>query len=178
MTQSIWTTWNGSCVITSLGFFLFIFSSFFILIEKNLTSSSIVHLQATLKGNTEVPGTTSFKPLLPSWSWPVGRFPCFVCKGARPSLHNSGWGRSHGEIRYVALWVVPLAESPEPLSLSPLSRPVVSPPSVPWPWLPACFLGPITPSPVSSSTHVASSPEPCPRAQQYRRGWENSMVGR
>ena len=21
---------------------------------------------------------------------PVGRFPCFVCKGARPSLHNSG----------------------------------------------------------------------------------------
>lgn len=46
MTQSIWTTWNGSCVITSLGFFLFIFSSFFILIEKNLTSSSIVHLQA------------------------------------------------------------------------------------------------------------------------------------
>lgn len=59
-----------------------------------------------------------------------------------------------------------------------LSRPVVSPPSVPWPWPPACFLGPITPSPVSSFTRVVSGPEPCPRAQQYRRGWENSMVGR
>lgn len=46
MTQSMCTIWNGSCVITSLGFCLFIFLSIFILIEKNLTSSSIVHLQA------------------------------------------------------------------------------------------------------------------------------------
>lgn len=46
MTQSMCTIWNGSCVITSLGFCLFIFLSIFIIIEKNLTSSSIVHLQA------------------------------------------------------------------------------------------------------------------------------------
>lgn len=73
---------------------------------------------------------------------------------------------------------LPLSRASRPLSLSPLSRPAASPPSVPWPWPPACFLGPITPSPVSSFTRVASGPEPCPRAQQYRRGWENSMVGR
>ena len=49
----------------------------------------------SLKGNTEVPGTDSSVPLLPSWSRKESRSPCVVWKGPRPSQHTSGWSWPH-----------------------------------------------------------------------------------
>ena len=39
--------------------------------------------------------------------------PALSGRGSRPSRRNSGWGRSHEEIRDVASWMVPYSERPQ-----------------------------------------------------------------
>ena len=43
------------------------------------------NIPVSLQRNTEIPGTTSSEPLLPSWSRHEGRFPCFTWIITKPS---------------------------------------------------------------------------------------------
>ena len=75
-------------------------------------SPKFPNLQASLEGNTHVPRTTSFEPLLPSWLQQECRFSCFVWKGfpAFPAhLRMRLVSRRNSRL---ALCVVPHAEWP------------------------------------------------------------------